>query len=122
MNAFASYLEKIDHPDHRERIEEILTWVAQKFPNLEPVIKWNQPMFIDHGTYIIGFSISKKHASVAPEKAGILQFANEIKQSGFDHTAEIIRMPWNKPVNYALLEKMIEFNVTDKADCTSFWR
>ncbi|MFC7680225.1 iron chaperone [Paenibacillus sp. GCM10028914] len=122
MDAFAEYLAKIDNPLHRERVEEVLTWIHNKVPNLEPKIAWNQPMFTDHGTFIIGFSIAKHHMAVAPERVGINHFSDEIVQAGYDHTKELIRIKWNQPVDYSLLERMIEFNMMDKADCTTFWR
>jgi uncharacterized protein YdhG (YjbR/CyaY superfamily) len=73
MEVFAKYLAGIDNPDHRDRTEEI-----NKFPNLEPQIKWNTPMFSDHGTFIIGFSTAKHHLSVSPEEVGIEHFADDI--------------------------------------------
>ncbi|CAI6034729.1 iron chaperone [Cohnella sp. JJ-181] len=122
MEAFAPYLAKIDHPDHQARTEEVLSWVSRTFPNLSPKIAWNQPMFTDHDTFIIGFSISKNHLAAAPEKITIQRFIDDIAQSGYDHTKELVRMPWNRPVDYSLLEKMIAFNIEDKADCQTFWR
>ncbi|MCR2805925.1 iron chaperone [Paenibacillus soyae] len=122
MEAFADYLDRIDNPDHRERMEEVFGRVAERFPNLVPKIAWNQPMFTDHDTFIIGFSMAKKHMAVAPEKAGIERFSDAIVQAGYDHTKELVRIPWNRPVDFALLEQMIEFNIQDKADCTTFWR
>jgi hypothetical protein len=122
MEVFAEYLEKMDNPMHRARMEEVLSWVMKKFPHLSPVLKWNQPMFTDHGTYIIGFSVSKKHMAVAPEQAGMARFSDEISKMGYDQTKEIVRIPWDRPVEYSLLEKMIEFNIMDKATCTTFWR
>ncbi|PAF35674.1 iron chaperone [Terribacillus saccharophilus] len=122
MEAFAEYLAQIDNPQHRERTEEVLKWVAEKYPNMEQKIAWNQPMFTDHGTFIIGFSIAKQHLAVAPEKAGIDHFSDDIVQAGYDHTKQLVRIKWDGPVDYSLLERMIEFNITDKADCTTFWR
>jgi len=122
MEAFAEFLEKIANSQHRARTEEVLAWVGDKFPDLVPKIAWNQPMFTDHDTYIIGFSVSKLHLAVAPERAGINQFAEEIVQAGYDHTKELIRIRWDSPVDFSLLEKMIEFNIWDKADCSTFWR
>ncbi len=122
MEVFAEYLERIDNPQHRARTEEILSLVIEKFPNLEPKIAWNQPMFTDHGTFIIGFSVAKKHLAVAPERAGITRFSKDIVQAGYDHTNELIRIPWDSPVQFSLLEKMIEFNLLDKAECKTFWR
>lgn len=122
MEVFADYLAKIGNPEHRARTEEVLTWVAGEFPDLEPKIAWNQPMFTDHGTYIIGFSVSKQHLAVAPEKAGIDRFSEEIVQSGYEHTKQLVRIRWDGPVDYSLLKRMIEFNIMDKADCSTFWR
>ena len=122
MEVFQEYLARMDNPDHRNRTEEILAWVANTFPNLVPLIKWNTPMFSDHGTYIIGFSTAKQHLSVSPEEAGIAHFADDIAQAGYSATKGLFRIPWNEPVNYELLEKMIEFNRLDKAHCLTFWR
>ena len=122
MKNFEEFLAGIDHPDQRERTQEILEWVSENYPQLETVIKWNQPMFTDHGTFIIGFSVSKQHLAVSPENAGITHCEEEIKQAGYDYTKGIVRIPWNKSVDYSLLEKMIEFNRMDKVDFTKFWR
>jgi hypothetical protein len=122
MHVFAEFLARIDSPQHRARTEEVLNWVIETFPNLTPKIGWNQPMFTDHGTFIIGFSVAKHHLAVAPERVAIDRFAEEIVQAGYDHTKELVRIKWDSPVDYSLLERMIEFNVRDKADCSTFWR
>jgi|SRR5690625_933430 len=122
MEVFAAFLAGIDDPSQRERMEEVLTWVNNKYPNLKTEIKWNQPMFTDHGTFIIGFSVSKKHVAVAPESVTIAHVEGDIKKAGYDYTKELVRFPWNSPIDYSLLEKMIDFNIWDKADCTTFWR
>ncbi|MDR4314797.1 YdhG [Niallia circulans] len=122
MEVFADFLAGIDNPEHRSRTEEVLQWVMKKFPNLVPKMAWNQPMFTDHETFIIGFSIAKQHLAVAPERAGIIQFSEAIVQAGYDHTNQLVRIKWDNPVDFSLLEKMIDFNITDKANCKTFWR
>ncbi|WP_057912010.1 iron chaperone [Peribacillus muralis] len=122
MEVFSEYLASIDNQEHRERTEEVLLWVTRKFPNLMPKIAWNQPMFTDHGTYIIGFSVAKHHLAVAPETAGINHLSKEIAQAGYDYTKQLVRIRWDGPVDFSLLEKMIEYNMLDKADCPTFWR
>lgn len=87
-----------------------------------PKIAWNQPMFTDHGTFIIGLSIAKHHLAVAPKIAGIYRFSDEIVEAGYDHTKQLVRIKWDSPVDFSLLEKMIEINILDKADCSTFWR
>lgn len=122
MEAFAEYLARIENQEQRARMEEIFHWIMKTFPQLEQKIAWNQPMFTDHGTFIIGFSMAKHHMSVAPEPPGITRFADEIKAAGYDHTNQLFRIKWGSPVDYSLLKKIIEFNILDKADCSTFWR
>lgn len=74
MEVFEEYLTRIDNPQHRARLEEIMGWITKTFPNLMPKIAWNQPMFTDHGTFIIGFSVAKHHLAVAPERRGFFSF------------------------------------------------
>lgn len=121
METLEEYVDQID-PQHKERMIEVLTWVKETFPNLKSRIAWNQPMFTDHGTYIIGFSVSKKHLAVAPEAVGINHFAHDIVEAGYDYTKQLVRIPWDSSVDYTLLEKMIRFNMMDKAECSTFWR
>ena len=73
-------------------------------------------MFTDHGTFIIGFSVAKKHLAVAPERAGIERFLDDILQAGYT------RIGWAQPVDFPLLERMIRFNLEEKANCQTFWR
>lgn len=122
METFMPYLNKIENPQHRAEMEDVLLWVMQTFPELKPKIAWNQPIFTDHGTFIIGFSAAKHHFATAPEREGIVRFSGEIERCGYAYTAQLLRIPWGQPVNWALLEKIIRFNMQDKADCRTFWR
>ena len=122
METFAAYLEQIEHPQHRERTGEVLGWVSQAFPELEGRIAWNQPMFTDHGTFIIGFSIAAKHLAVSPERAGMERFTKEIAEAGYGQSKMLFRIQWDEDVNYLLLHKIIAFNRIQKADCKTFWR
>ena len=122
MEVFRAYLSGIADMKQKARTEEVLNWVSERYPNLKPKTAWNQPMFTDHNTYITGFSVSKNHLAVSPEKAGIDHFSDEIIQAGYEHSKMLMRIPWDVPVDYSLLGKMIEFNISDKKDCQTFWR
>lgn len=116
------FLSSIDDPDKRERMKDILNYVREKFPQLKEEIKWNEPMFIDHGTFIIGFSIAKGHIAVAPEPAVISLFEKEIEEAGYSCTQGLFRIKWTDEVDFNLLNKMVAFNIEDKKDMTKFWR
>lgn len=122
MKIFEEYLSGITDMEKRARMVEILKWVSGHFPELEPRVAWNQPMFTDHGTFIIGFSMSKQHIAVSPEKAGIDHFLAEIENVGYGHGTNLFRIKWGDYINYTLLEKVIKFNREEKSNCTSFWR
>jgi len=122
IETFKPFLDEVADPSQRERTEEVLRWIAHKYPQLGQRIAWNQPMFTDHGTFIIGFSISKHHLACTPEMAGMIHFSEDIKKAGFEQSMMLVKFPWKKPIDYALLAKMIEFNIADKADVQTFWR
>ncbi len=122
MEKFDSYLKEIQVPEQKARMEQLFRWIGEKFPNLEAEIKWNQPMFTDHGTFIIGFSMAKHHMSFTPEEAVITIFSEDIKKLGYDRTKGLAKIKWTDEVDYTLLEKIIEFNIADKAECTTFFR
>lgn len=122
METFEDFLEQIQNPGHRARVAEVLDWVSQQYPDMQHRIGWNQPMFTHHGTFIIGFSVSKNHMAVSPEQAGIAHFSDAIIQAGYEHSKNLMRFPWDKPIDYDLLQRMIDFNLDEKANTTTFWR
>ncbi|KGL43973.1 iron chaperone [Listeria newyorkensis] len=122
METISDYLAKIDNPEHRAQMADVFNWVNEEFPDLKSKIAWNQPMFTDHDTFIVGFSIAKNNFAVSPEAVVVARFSDAIKAAGYTHTANLVRFPWDKPVNYDLLRDMIAFNIADKADCETFWR
>lgn len=122
MDIFNEFLTKIEDPINRERTIDVLTWVKEQFPALKQELKWNQPMFTYNGTFIIGFSVAKNHLAVAPEKVVIDQFSHLIKKAGYNHTKQLIQIPWNKAVNYTLLKEIITYNMKEKEGYPTFWR
>lgn len=122
MDNFNEFLQTIDNDKHKKTMTEIFNWISETFPNLETTIKWNQPMFTDHGTFILGFSKAKQHFSIAPEAKCMTEFSERIDTAGYSQTNNLFRIKWTQEVDYTLLKDMIQFNIDDKADCSTFWR
>lgn len=122
MNNFQSFLDSINEKSKRERIEDIFKHIKGKFPKLKEEMKWNQPMFSDHGTFIIGFSIARNHIAVAPESEVITLFEKDIKEAGYSYTKGLFRIKWTDKIDFELLDKIIEYNVENKRGMTNFWR
>lgn len=122
MKEFEAFLAEIADPRQRTKLTDVLAWISEHFPMLSRRIAWNQPTFTDHGTFIIAFSVSKKHFGVAPEKAGMVRFSAAITKSGYEQGSMLFRIKWDDPVDYALLEEIIRYNMLEKAECKTFWR
>lgn len=122
MSGFEAFLDGIEDPGKRERLAGILEHIAAAFPSLKKEIKWHQPMFTDHGTFIIAFSVARHHIAAAPEKAALERFDGEIRKAGYERTKELFKIEWNDPVDFGLLDRIIAFNIDEKKDVHTFWR
>lgn len=122
MTLFKEYIEKIDELDKRTRLEDVLNWIHETYPDLGTVIKWNTPMFTDHDTFIISVDCAKQHISIAPEPKAMALFKNDIEAAGYSQTKGLFRIKHSETVDYDLLRKMIDYNIKDKKDCNKFWR
>lgn len=121
MNEFKEFLDNIGNQDNRNKLEEVLIWIHNEFPDLEMVVKWNQPMFTDHGTFIVGFSVAKAHMAFTPEEYGIGIFKDKAEALGYATTKMLIKIKWNQDVDYDFMKDVISFKIEDKKECESFW-
>ena len=122
METVQDFINLIPSLDEKERTQEVLDWVQKTYPQLESKIAWKQPMFTDHGTFIIGFSVAKHHLAIAPEGKTMEVFQEKLKAAGYNPTLKMFRIKWDSEVDYDLLAEIIEYNINDKKDCQTFWR
>ncbi|WP_423189953.1 iron chaperone [Alkalibacterium sp. f15] len=122
METFADFLQSLDDETQKQKLGDLFNFIDSEFPNIDKRIAWNQPMYTDHDTFIIGFSVAKNHISVAPEKAGLRQFEREIKENNYELLKEIFKIKKSQPINKELIRDMIAFNIEDKKNCKTFWR
>lgn len=121
MKTLQEFLGTIPDADHRARLEHVLEWVAENYPQLKLEIKWNQPMFTHDGTFILSFSASSKHFSVAPEQQVLDEFRANIAKAGYSHSKALFRVQWTDDINYALLEDLLERSIEFKQGSKTFW-
>ena len=122
MLTIKPYLDKINTPEHKERLVDLLKWILGEFPQLELVQKWNQPMLLDHGVFIMGFSISKKHIALAPEYYAMVKFADMLDEAGYERSTMLFRIRWDQSIDYDLIKTIIQFKINDRLSETSFWK
>jgi uncharacterized protein YdhG (YjbR/CyaY superfamily) len=119
---FSAFVSAIEEEEKREKLLAILLWIEQHYPELEKRVAWNQPMFTHHGTFIIAFSVAKKHIAVAPERKAIIKFEHRIRQAGYEVTTMMYRYPFHLPIDFTLLQAIVDYNILDKKNITTFWR
>lgn len=86
------FLSNFKNPILKFKLEPIFEQIQKEFQNLTVELKWNQPMFIMNGTFIIGFSVAKNHISIAPEAVTMAIFTNDIKAASYEATNNLFKI------------------------------
>lgn len=86
------FLSNFKNPILKFKLEPIFEQIQKEFQNLTVELKWNQPMFIMNGTFIIGFSVAKNHISIAPEAVTMAIFTNDIKAANYETTNNLFKI------------------------------
>jgi uncharacterized protein YdhG (YjbR/CyaY superfamily) len=85
------YLEPFDEP-RRSTARAILKAITSKYPKMETVIAWNQPMLKLDGQYIFGLSVQANHILMAPWGNNVLdEFAPRL--TGYKLNKKTIQVP-----------------------------
>ncbi|MCE4956535.1 iron chaperone [Macrococcoides caseolyticum] len=122
MHQFDPFFNKLEDVNHLGKAQALFEWIEKTFPQLEREFKWNTPMYSDHGTFILGISSAKAHLSIAPENQTMARFKEKIEKAGYQQTAGLFKIKWNQAIDYPLIKEIIEFNIEDKQEVTTFWR
>lgn len=123
MKTLEDYLATIDQPGHRQIMADLIQQIREDYPDLKLEIKWNQPMFVMDGTFILAFSASKNHFSISPEEKGVKEFSDYMDEHDISYSKMLFRMPWDpEKIDYALIKQVIDFNMEVKEGYEKFWR
>lgn len=115
------YLDSIADSDHRDEFNELLNWVHATWPQLVCEIKWNQPMFTDHGTFIIGFTALTNYVTVGSEPRAFEHAVPLIEQQHLKRGKKTFQIPYGRSDAWEVLEQIIDSTIADKRDVQTFW-
>lgn len=102
----AHYFKSIDLVQAKT-IKAIFKAIQSKYPELELVMAWNQPMAKFGNHYIFGVSASKNHISIAPwEQEILVKYAPKFSQ--YRVTKKTIALPNDWEVDVKLLQAIIK--------------
>ena len=103
----AAYFKTID-AKQAKKVKEIIKVITTKYPDLELVMAWNQPMLKRGTDYVFGASVSTNHISIAPLGDFLKTFAPKFeKLEGVRVTKKTVAVPNDWEVNSKLLLAMI---------------
>jgi uncharacterized protein YdhG (YjbR/CyaY superfamily) len=99
-------------PQQAKTVRAIFKAIKTKYPDLELVIAWNQPMLRSDGKYIFGISAAKNHILMAPWSKDVIEkFAPKIKD--LDVKKKTIGVPNDWVVDEKLLQAMVKARLAE---------
>lgn len=99
-------------PQQAKTIRAIFKAITTKFPELEVVIAWNQPMVKRDKSYIFGASASSKHVLIAPWDQKVLkEFAPKFTEG--NALKKTIQLPNDWDVDARLIQAMIKASLAN---------
>ena len=103
----AAYFKTID-AKQAKKVKEVIKVITTKYPDLELVMAWNQPMLKRGTDYVFGASVSTNHISIAPWGDVLKTFAPKFeKLEGVRVTKKTVAVPNDWEVNSKLLLAMV---------------
>ena len=94
-------------PEQAKTVKAMMKAIQTKFPKLELVIAWNQPMLRDGNKYIFGVSATKSYLLMAPWSAAVLdEFRPKLK--AYKVNKKTIQIPSDWDVDVKLLQQMVK--------------
>ena len=92
--------------------KKIFKEIQEKFPKLELVIAWNQPMLRIDKNYIFGLSVSQRHILIAPWSTKVLKsFANDLEDFSVNKKTFAVPLDWK--VDGVLLRKIVKARLSE---------
>jgi uncharacterized protein YdhG (YjbR/CyaY superfamily) len=108
----AAYFKSID-PVQAKTLRKVFKILKNKFPELELVTAWNQPMLRKGTHYVFGASVAKNHILIAPFNADVLtKMAPQLK--GYTVNKKTVAVPNDWEIDEKILVKMVKSVLAQK--------
>ncbi len=105
------YFKTID-PKQAKTVRAILKTLTTKFPQLELVIAWNQPMLKFRDSYVFGISTAKNHILFAPWSQEVLERFRP-KMKDLDVKKKTVAVPNDWLIDEKLLIAMAKARIAE---------
>ncbi|MBL9137741.1 MAG: DUF1801 domain-containing protein [Verrucomicrobiales bacterium] len=103
-------------PEIRAVLEEVRETIHRAAPEATEAIKYQIPTFVMGGN-LVHFAAFKKHLGFYPTPSAIRAFAREL--AGYQTAKGSIQFPFDQPIPFPLIQRMVEFRVAEMNGMTS---
>ncbi|CAB4337618.1 unannotated protein [freshwater metagenome] len=107
----AEYFKSIT-PQQAKTVRAIMQAIQTKFPKLELVIAWNQPMLRDGDRYVFGISATKGYLLIAPWSRDVLEEFRP-KLEGYKVNKKTIQIPSDWQIDTKLLHQIVKATLSE---------
>ena len=97
-------------PEIKETLEKLRQTILNAAPEAEEGISYQMPVFKQNGN-LVYFGAFKNHIGFFPTSSGISAFEKEL--SGYKISKGTIQFPFEKPIPYELVKKIVMFRVKE---------
>lgn len=111
FDTFDEYLAPAS-PEQQKTMRAIFAAIVEKFPTMEMVIAWNQPMLKLDGDYVFGASVQKHHILIAPWGEDMIERFRP-RLTGYTVNKKTIKVPSDWNVDATLLQDMAAARVAE---------
>jgi uncharacterized protein YdhG (YjbR/CyaY superfamily) len=94
-------------PEQAKTVKAIMKAIQTKYPKLELVIAWNQPMLREGTKYVFGVSATKNYLLMAPWSTQVLD-AFRPKLTDYKVNKKTIQIPSDWDIDEKLLQQMVK--------------
>jgi len=107
----SDYFKTLD-AKQAKTVKAIFKAITKKYPNLELVIAWNQPMLKIDTRYVFGVSVTKKYILMAPWSTKVInQFMPKLAE--YTVNKKTIAIPNDWKVDETLLQQMVKARLAE---------
>lgn len=97
---------KTVNPKAAKKAKEIFKTIQAKYPNLELVVAWNQPMLKNEKGYVFGLGVQKSHILINPFSKNALE-KHISKAKSLKVNKHTIQVPFDWEINSSLLNGLV---------------
>lgn len=104
------YIEKFPKAV-QEKLKKIHKIISEEAPKAKEAMGYGVPTFKLNGN-LVNFAAFKKHIGFYPMPSAIKKFEKELKE--YETATGTIKFPFEKPVPYELIRKIVKFRVKEQ--------